>query len=131
MASDDRPWYLRPVSRWATLRGVPLSRLWMLLLAAFLLFSIPGFYSDIMNHGTYPYAVAFTVGAITGLNAAIWIITVARLPAVIIPILILGQFFLGTISTRVANLVAHVFDLQMVPSEHGIRFAATRSEDVV
>lgn len=125
MASNNRPWYWRPVARWATLRGVPLSRLWVLLLAAFLLFSIPGFYSDIMSHGIYPYAVAFVVAAITGLNAAIWIIAVARLPAVVIPVLILTQFFLGRIATVAANGIAHAFNLNTVPSEQGIHFAAT------
>lgn len=125
MASNSRHWYWRPIARWTTLRGIPLSRLWMLLLAAFLLFSIPGFYSDIMSHGIYPYAVAIAIAVITGLNAAIWIIAVARLPALIIPLLIVLQFFLGRFSTSVANLIGHTFNLHVVPSEQGIRFAAT------
>jgi serine phosphatase RsbU (regulator of sigma subunit) len=125
MASNNRPWYWRPVSRWATLRAVPYSRLWILLLAAFLLFSIPGFYSDIMSRGIFPYSVAFVVAAITGLNAALWIFAVARLPVAVIPALILVQFFLGPICTRVANGIAHAFNLEAVPSEQGIRFAAT------
>ena len=112
MASNNRPWYWRPVSRWATLRAVPYSRLWILLLAAFLLFSIPGFYSDIMSRGIFPYSVAFVVAAITGLNAALWIFAVARLPVAVIPALILVQFFLGPICTRVANGIAHAFNLE-------------------
>ena len=125
MASNNSPWYRRRLTRWMALRTVPLSRLWVLLLAAFLLFSIPGFYSDIMSHGVYPYAVAFLVAAITGLNAAIWVFAFARLPAVVIPALILAQFFLGRIATLAANAVAHAFNLHGVPSEQGIRFAAT------
>jgi serine phosphatase RsbU (regulator of sigma subunit) len=125
MASNSKPWYWRPVSRWATLRAVPLGRLWILLLAAFLLFSIPGFYSDIMSHGIYPYAAAFTVAAISGLNAALWIFTVARLPVIVLPVLVLAQFFLGRFSSRVANGMMHAFNLQLVPSEQGIHFAAT------
>ena len=125
MASNSRHWYLRPIARWQTLRAVPFSRLWMLLLAAFLLFSIPGFYSDIMSHGFYPYAVAFTIAAITGLNAALWILTVARFPAIVIPPFIVVQFLLGTIISKVANWMAHTFDLHPVPSEQGIHFAAT------
>ena len=125
MASDNRPWYLRRLARWNALRSVPLSRLWVLLLAAFLLFSIPGFYSDIMSHGVYPYAVALAVAAITGLNAAIWIFVFARLPAVVLPVLVIAQFFLGRFATFVANTIAHTFNLQLVPSEQGIRFAAT------
>ena len=125
MASNNRPWYLRPITRWSALRAIPLSRLWVLLLAAFLLFSIPGFYSDIMNHGVYPYAVAFTVACLTGLNAALWIIVFARSKLFAVPFLILLQFFLGRIINFVANGVAQTFHSQMVPSEHGIRFAAT------
>jgi serine phosphatase RsbU (regulator of sigma subunit) len=125
MASNTVPWYRRPVSRWTTLRAVPASRLWILLLAAFLLFSIPGFYSDIMSRGVYPYTVAFAVAAMTGLNAAVWIFTVARLPAIVLPVLILLQFFLGRITTLLANWIANTFHLQLVPSEHGIRFAAS------
>ena len=125
MASTSKPWYLRPIGRWAALRAIPLSRLWMLLFAAFLLFCIPGFYSDIMNQGTFPYAIAFTVAVITGLNAALWIFTFARLPAIFIPALIALQFFIGPIASVVGTWVGHVFDLQALPSAHGIRFAAT------
>src|SRR5215469_15444194 len=125
MASNNRPWYWRPVTRWATLRSIPLSRLWVLLLAAFLLFSIPGFYSDIMSHGIFPYAVAFAVAAISGLNAALWLITFARLSVAAIPVLIALQFCLGLIIKFVADGIAHAFHLQAVPSELGIRFAAT------
>jgi hypothetical protein len=125
MASNDRPWYWRPVTRWGALRAIPLSRLWVLLLAAFLLFSIPGFYSDIMSHGVFPYAVAFAVAAITGLNAALWIFTFARLSVAAIPVLIALQFFLGTIIRFVAQGIAEMFHPQAVSSEHGIRFAAT------
>jgi serine phosphatase RsbU (regulator of sigma subunit) len=125
MASNAIPWYRRRIARWAILRSIPLSRLWMLLLAAFLLFSISGFYSDIMSHGTFPYAVAIVVAVIIGLNAAIWIIAFARLPAIVIPLLILLQFFLGPIINWVANGIAHTFNLQGVPSEQGIHFAAT------
>jgi serine phosphatase RsbU (regulator of sigma subunit) len=125
VASHNKPWYLRPAARWATLRAVPFSRLWTLLLAAFLLFSITGFYADIMSHGIYPYAVAFAVAAVTGLNAAIWIIVVNRLPAIVIPVLTLAQFFLGRILTVLANGIANGFHLQPIPSEQGIHFAAT------
>lgn len=125
MASNNKPWYLRPMARWKVLRSVPFSRLWMLLLAAFLLFSIPGFYSDVMEHGTWPYGVAFAVAAITGLNAALWIIAVARLPAITLPVLIVSQFFLGPFASFVGNWMARTWNLREIPSEHGIQFAAT------
>lgn len=125
MAANNRPWYLRPLSRWKVLRSVPFSRLWMLLFAAFLLFTIPGFYSDLMEHGTWPYGVAFTVAVITGLNAALWIIAIARLPVIVIPMLIVLQFFLGPIAAVIGHRVALMFNLQSIPSEQGIHFAGT------
>ena len=125
MALSDKPWYWRPVTRLEILRAIPLSRLWVLLLAAFLLFSIPGFYSDIMSHGIFPYAVAFAVAAITGFNAALWIFAFARLSVAAIPVLIALQFCLGLIINFVATGIAHTFHVHAVPSEHGIRFAAT------
>jgi serine phosphatase RsbU (regulator of sigma subunit) len=125
MALNNTSWYWRPVTRWAALRSIPLSRLWVLLLAAFLLFTIPGFYADVMNHGTFPYAVAFTVAVVTGLNAALWIFTFARASVVAIPVLVALQFCLGPIINFVSNGIAHALHSQAVPSEHGIRFAAT------
>ena len=124
MASNNRPWYLRPATRWATLGAIPFSRLWLMLLAAFLLFSIPGFYADLMSHGTFPYAIALTIAAISGLNAVVWIIAVARLPAIVVPLLILAQFFLGRILSWVGTLIGNAFHLHEVPSEQGIHFAA-------
>src|SRR5215475_6815097 len=123
MDLNNRPWYWRPFSRWAILRAIPSSRLWVLLLAAFLLFSVPGFYSDIMNHGVFPYAVAFAVATITGLNAALWIFAFARLSVAAIPMLIALQFFLGLIISFVVKGITHTFHPQAVASEHGIRFA--------
>lgn len=96
----------------------------MLLLAAFLLFSITGFYADIMNHGTFPYAIALVIAAISGLNAAIWIIAVARLPAIFVPVLIAIQFFLGRILSWVGTTMGHTFNLHEVPAEKGIHFDA-------
>jgi serine phosphatase RsbU (regulator of sigma subunit) len=125
MAAHKTPWYLRHMTRWATLRAVPFNRLWLLLIAAFLLFSIPGFYADIMSQGTYPYAIALVVAAITGLNAAVWIIAVARLPSIFVLALIALQFFLGRILSWVGTWMGHAFNLQVVPSEQGIHFAAT------
>src|SRR5580698_8882931 len=113
------------MTRWATLRAVPSRRLWLLLLAAFLLFSIPGFYSDIMSRGTYPYPIALVITAFTGMNAAVWIIAVARLPSVFVLLLIILQFFLGRILSFVGTWMGNTFNLQLVPSEQGIHFAAT------
>jgi serine phosphatase RsbU (regulator of sigma subunit) len=125
MASHGIPWYQRRVGRWVQLRAIPLSRLWMLLLAAALLFSVIGFYIDLMNHGTFPYAVAFLLAAISGLNAVLWILTIARLPTVFIAVLVVLQFFTGVIETKATNWMVRSFHLQGVAPEQGIHFAAT------
>ena len=125
MASHAIPWYRRRVDRWAHFRAIPLTRLWLLLLGAFLLFSVLGFYFDLMSHGTFPYGVAILVGAISGLNAVVWILAVARLPAVFIVPLVVFQFFLGTVCSKAGNWAVQTFHLQGVPPEQGIHFAAS------
>ncbi|HZQ42997.1 MAG TPA: PP2C family protein-serine/threonine phosphatase [Acidobacteriaceae bacterium] len=125
MAATATPWYKRRVPRSAHLASIPLSRLWMLLLAAFLLFSIFGFYTDLLNHGTLPYAVAFLVSVLSGFNAVLWILVVSRLPAVFIPLLIVLQFFIGPASNKGANWMMRVFHLHEVPSAQGVHFSAT------
>ncbi|HEY5381087.1 MAG TPA: SpoIIE family protein phosphatase [Acidobacteriaceae bacterium] len=97
----------------------------MLLLAAFLLFSIFGFYADLMSRGTLPYAAAFLLAAISGVNAMLWILTVARLPAVFIAGLVVLQFFIGALNATAAHWMARSFHFRTVPSEQGIHFAAT------
>ena len=124
MAANTKPWYWRPLAHWATFRAIPFSRLWLLLLAVFFLFAVPGFYSDISHRGTSPYAVAFVVAAIIGLNGVIWIIVVHRLPAIFIAAMLVLQSFYGSIIVSVANGMTHTFNLQAVPSEQGIHFAA-------
>jgi hypothetical protein len=102
-----------------------MKRLWPLLTAAFLLFSIGGFYSDLITHGTDPYVVVFINAAVGGLDACLWIITVARLPAVaVIPVIAL-QFFIGRIDSALAHWTRVHFTLHPVPSATGVYFAAT------
>src|SRR5581483_4215985 len=125
MAATATPWYKRRVPRSAHLASIPLSRLWMLLLAAFLLFSIFGFYTDLLNHGTLPYAVAFLVATISGFNAILWILAVSRLPVVFLPVLVALQFLIGPASNKGANWMMRIFHLHEVPAEQGIHFSAS------
>ena len=41
-------WYRRTLTRWTPYRSVPIKRLWVLIAAVFLLFSVFGFYVDLM-----------------------------------------------------------------------------------
>ena len=125
MATENQPWYLRPVPHWTALRTVPLKRLWPLLLAAFLLFSVIGYFSDLMNNGTMPYAVAFLIAVYSGVNACLWVYCTSRAPMTVIGVLALVQPFTGPILNGIAHWMVTRFALQSVPSEKGIHFAAT------
>ena len=125
MPVQTTPWYLRPISRWGIFRATPISRFWVLLLAGFLLFSTNGFYIDLMSKGTKPYAVVYLIAVYSGLNACLWLVAVSRLPALAVGALIALQFFNTRIVNAIVSWAATEFVLRPVPSDTGIRFAAT------
>jgi hypothetical protein len=125
MAVNGKPWRLRDFLQPEHLRGSPFKRLWSQLIAVFFLFSVVGFVVDLVYaKGQMQYAAALAIAAISGLNAMLWILVLARLSkAFILPLIVL-QFFLGPIDTGVANWMIGAFDLRPVPSDRGIDFAA-------
>ncbi len=126
MAENQTRWYLKRMpKRWAHFRSVPMKRLWILMVAVFLLFSVFGFYFDLMYKGTLPYAVVLQIAVYCGLNASLWIIVLSRLSMPFLVGLIVLQFFNGVINSSLANWMIRSFDLKPVPSETGIHFAAT------
>jgi Stage II sporulation protein E (SpoIIE) len=110
--------------KWQPLRETPWSRLWLFTTAVFLIFSVIGFFDDLMNRGMHPYGVTLIVAAMCGLNAVLWILVIARLPLFTVGLLILFEFYLGNVITLVATWAGNTFKLQPVPGEAGIRFAA-------
>jgi hypothetical protein len=95
------------------------------LIAIFFLFSAGGFLVDLLYvKGQMPFAAVLAVGAVSGLNAVLWIFVLARLSKIFILPMIVLQFFLGTIDTAVANWMINTFQLQPVPTDKGIDFAA-------
>jgi hypothetical protein len=118
-------WYRRTSTRWIHFRAVPMKRLWVLIAAVFLLFSVFGFYVDLMYRGVLPYVVVLTIALYVGLNASLWIIVLSRLSMPFLVGLIVLQFFNTRINTNLANWMTRSFDLKPVPSELGIHFAAT------
>lgn len=125
MAEETKRWYLRNLPRWQILRSVPMSRLWALLTAACLLFSVSGFYSDLRANGTRPYAVVLMIAAYAGLNACAWILVVARLPIIAVVGMIAMQFVNGWVIGSLAKFVTKQFHLKAVAPQQGIAFAAT------
>jgi serine phosphatase RsbU (regulator of sigma subunit) len=107
------------------LREIPWRRLWYFAAAVFFLFSVIGFFNDLMYLGTLPYATVFIIAVCTGANAVLWIVVLARLPLVFLYLLIVSQFFLGTVITWIINRVQAVFASPNVASATGIHFSAT------
>ena len=67
----------------------------------------------------------------SGLNAALWIIVLSRLPLPFLAGLIVLQFLHNWINSGIANWMIRPFDLKPVPSELGIRFAATATMSTI
>src|ERR1700685_2984476 len=100
MAEKDKPWYLRTATRWTHFRAVPFKRLWVLMAAVFVLFSVIGFYADLnAANGEMPYVVAFAIAFFCGVNAVLWIVVLARLSRLFLIALIAMQFFSGAFNT--------------------------------
>jgi Stage II sporulation protein E (SpoIIE) len=128
---EANEWYRRTLTRWIHFRSVPLKRLWVLIAAVFLLFSVVGFYVDLMSRGVLPYVVVLQIALYVGLNASLWIIVLSRLPMPFLAGLVVLQFFSTPINSSLAHWMMHRFKLQPVPSDLGIHFAATATLSVI
>jgi hypothetical protein len=127
VAEKGGRWFLRARTYWAQFSSVPFKRLWVLLTAVFLLFSVIGFYLDLVDaKGKWPYAVALMFAVYCGLNGALWVVAErARWSGYFLAGMLALQFFNGRIVSNLASWMTHTFDLQPVPSETGTYFAAT------
>ncbi len=118
-------WLKTPSPRWSHLRQVPMRQLWMLMLAVFLLFSVIGFYIDIINGGTLPYLMIVVFAIVSGLNATVWIIVLAKLPIGFIFPLIALQFVVSDINRWIGEQMEAAFQLPEIPQAAGLHFAGT------
>jgi hypothetical protein len=118
-------WYRQTSIRWVHYRSVPIKRLWVLIAAVFLLFSVFGFYFDLMYGGVLPYVIVLQIALYAGLNASLWVIVPSKLSMPFLLGLIVLQFFNNRINTSLASWLTRSFDLKPVPSEWGIHLAAT------
>jgi len=125
MVMTVRTWLLRTPKRWRFLHDVPWKRLWRFAAAVFLLFSVIGFYNDLLNMGRIPYAIVLALAFISGVDAVLWIVTVSRLPWIFILPLAALQFFLGPWMGALAGWMGVTFSLTSPGSEPGVRFAGT------
>jgi serine phosphatase RsbU (regulator of sigma subunit) len=118
-------WLFHKHTRWSHLQSTPLRQLALLLLGAFLLFSVIGFYMDLIAGGRLPYLDVLAIAAISGLNAALWVIAVSRLPAIFLAALVAWQFFIGTFDGIVIRFLDSIFHLTEPSPGAGLHFAAT------
>jgi Stage II sporulation protein E (SpoIIE) len=111
------------------MRETPWKRIGLFLVAASLLFSVFGFFYDLMNLGTTPYAVVIVLAIFTGLNCAVWVLVIYKSPrklmAAMIVALIVLQFFNGTLMTLLTRWMTRTFGLNEVATKPGVEFAAT------
>ncbi|MGA8528177.1 MAG: PP2C family protein-serine/threonine phosphatase [Acidobacteriaceae bacterium] len=124
MAEATQLWFLRTSRRWQMFREVPWKRLWNFLLGVFLLFSVIGFYSDLMRLGKTPFAIVLVLSAISGLDAVVWVAVAARLPLFWFIPLALLQYPVGVGMAHLAYWMGATFSLHAPPMETGVRFAA-------
>ena len=110
--------------KWQPFMDTPWSRLWLFAMAVFFIFSVIGFFDDLMTGGTHPNGVTLIVAVMCGLNAAMWIVVMARLPLFTVGLLVAFEFYLGPVITWAATWAGKTFKLNPVPPETGIHFAA-------
>lgn len=119
-----RKFFLYRSKKWQPFLETPWSRLWLFCAAVLFIFSVIGFFDDLMSQGRHPYGVVLIVAAMCGLNAVLWIVALARLPAIVTVLLVAFEFYLGRLITDVATWAAYRFHMQPVPSEQGVHFSA-------
>jgi hypothetical protein len=121
----EKPWYLRYPKRWQHFHSVPFSRLRFLLIAVYLLFSIFGFYTDLMMGGTQPYLIVIVNVLMNGVTSVLFIIVLARLPIIYFSVPIIFSAVNPLLMAYVSNLLMRIFSPPPVRADVGIRFAAT------
>jgi phosphoserine phosphatase RsbU/P len=124
MAERTRAWYRWP-QRWQSFREVPLKRLWLFAAAVFFLFSVIGFFNDLLQMGAMPYAIAILVALVTGVNAVLFLACVTYLPWPFMAILIAAQFAISAPVTAVSLWMMRTFALSTPSTVAGVRFAST------
>lgn len=110
--------------RWQPFLNTPWSRLWLFATAVFFIFSVIGFFDDLMTGGVHPNGITVIVAVMCGLNAALWIVAMARMPLIGVALLVAFEFYLGPVITLVATWAGETFKLEPVRPETGIHFAA-------
>jgi serine phosphatase RsbU (regulator of sigma subunit) len=124
-ANAQTPWYLRKPKSWTNFQSIPWSRLWVLFLAVFTLFSTFGFYGDLMGGGTTPAGAVLAGVLWSGIVAATWIVVLARLPAWCLVFPFLLSFSNPVAQSILVDPLERIFPMKPMNAALGIQFAAT------
>jgi len=117
-------WLWRRQRNWLHLQYVPLRQLSVLMAAIFVLFSVGGFYTDLMEGGILPAGVVLVIATYTGLNSVLWFLVATRLPIFCMLLMAAKETFLPLGYHIEAWAKTALHQPPMTP-EAGIRFAAT------
>jgi len=110
---------------WVHFRSVPLRHIAVLMIAAGLLFSILGPLGDlIVTKGAMPYLEVLAIMLYAGLNAAAWILVIARGSGPAVFSLIVAQIFEGAFNRNFFLWMSHAFRLSDAQPGKGVIFAA-------
>jgi serine phosphatase RsbU (regulator of sigma subunit) len=123
MAELAHRWYKWP-RKWTPFRETPWKRLWLFYVAVFFIFTVIGFFNDLINMGVISYAGVLVMAAICGLDAVLWLLVTSRLPWLFLIPMIGAQFLLGPVLTAIINWLAKQAWVLPVTSESGVKFAA-------
>ena len=96
----------------------------ILLLAAFVLFSTWGLFSDLIAGGHDPYLVVLFNMAVSGALAVVWILSFARLPLVFLVVPVALQFTAPPVMNWFNSVLIREFSLKSVDGGSGIRVCA-------
>jgi serine phosphatase RsbU (regulator of sigma subunit) len=117
-------WLWRRQKNWIHLQYVPMRQLSVFLAAVFLLFSVIGFYNDLIAGGVMPLSVVLAVAAYSGLNSVLWVLVVSRTPIFFIVLMTVKEFLIP-IGSHIGGWAQAIYPTPPMAPQAGINFAAT------
>lgn len=123
MLESGKSWFVLMSQRWQPFREVPWKRLWMFAAAVFLLFTVIGFFNDLMALGKIPPLIVLVIAFGCGLDALLWIIAMRHLPPVAVVGMIALQFAVSPVLSWIATWMSTHLTLAAASPDFGVRFA--------
>jgi hypothetical protein len=109
---------------WQHFRSLPFRRQLPLFLAVFCLFTVIGFFSDLISLGHLPYAIVLLSAFSSGIISTFYLLIATRYPTYYNYILTALQLMYWFAFGYITGFIMQHFHLRPVPTEPGVRFAA-------